>query len=81
MERLTQEKLLFLFAQGKTVEVRIVLNGGLFSRHELHQYGRRIYDFSYVDGSEYSLGYKQFWKLSFVAEAIEKGACFIEEVT
>ena len=75
----TFEKVLSLLRQGKSVELKIYLVGGLFGRHLLSLEGGKIRDFSYVDDSTNICSIKEY-KASFYGKAFRKKCVKIDEV-
>jgi len=79
MQMITFNEVLGHLEQGKAVELKFNLIGGLYSRHELSLDDGKIIDFSYVDDSTSTYTIKQY-KNSFHGKAFQKGAVKLEEI-
>lgn len=76
----TLDEVMNIIKSGQTVELHFYLAGGLlFSVHDLWFEDGKIYDFSYVDSSEYSYTERQY-RSSFYGKAFKKNSVKLMEV-
>ena len=70
---ITFEQVLEKLRQGKRLELKFILNGGLYSRHQILLEDGRLIDESFVDGSITKSTISNY-KKSFYGKAFHKNA-------
>lgn len=75
---ITFDEVLKKLKEGKRLELKFNLCGGLFSRHELSMYNGKIEDFSYVDDSTTTSTVSQY-RRGFYGKAFKQKTVSLEE--
>lgn len=79
LKPLDRTEFLRLLKKGKTIETRVCLNGGFFSRHIFSMDDGVIRDESMVDGSVSYSSIKEFDK-DIYRKALDSKAMYLEEI-